>query len=106
MATTTEDNSYYSVDCSSSTSAPTKVIYYGTTAKNTFAGQKPILKCSRCDALIETGKDKYNKFEISNNTATSNNFTQVFFYCNDCMRWMRRKRWIRLLDNQKHYGKY
>lgn len=106
IATTTENSSYYSVDCSSSTSASAKVIYYGITGeeipKNTFA------RCSRCDALIEAEDNgKYNKFEISsNNTATSNNFRQVFFYCDDCMRWMRRKRWIRLLDNQKRYGLY
>jgi hypothetical protein len=107
-------DNFSTVDCSSATSASTKIIYYittGETPKNTFAPNQTVLyvwrqRCSRCDALIEESGE-YNKFEISSsNTAASNNFKQVFFYCHDCIRWMKRKRWIRFSDSQKYYGSY
>ncbi len=79
---------------------------FNVTTYNHTAGDRPGFGiCSICGESVEI--TNLSKFQISsNNTAASNNFTQVFFYCKDCMRWLRRKRWIRLLDNQKHYGKY
>jgi hypothetical protein len=83
--------------------------YYNVTSSasgNYYDYIPEVMPCSRCGNLTKAPvKPQSYPISSSSTTGAHTPFTvYTFVYCDACMRWVKRKRWIRIRDDVKEYG--